>query len=350
MVKVLIVEDSLVVREFLEYVLGSDPGIQVIGTATNGEESLRFLSGQKPDVITMDINMPKMNGFEATRRIMETVPTPIVIVSGSWNTDEVATTFKAVEAGALAVVARPNGIGHPEHEKTARDLVETVKLMSEVKVVRRWPRYRQQLAPSRPTLIKAGLPTVRVVAIGTSTGGPVVLQIILSALPKDFPVPVLIVQHISPSFTLGLVEWLARSSGLPVHLATDGEYTLPGHVYVAPDGAHLGIAAGGRLALSTEEPEHGLRPSVSHLFRSVTAVYGRNAAGILLTGMGKDGAQELRAMRDAGALTIVQDEESSVVYGMPGEAVRLDAARYVLTPESIATALESLVRNNEQEL
>ena len=350
MVKVLIVEDSPVVREFLEYVLGSDPDIQVIGTAQNGEEGLQFLNGNKPDVITMDINMPKMNGFEATRRIMETVPTPIVIVSGSWNTDEVATTFRAIEAGALAVVARPNGMGHPEHEKSTKDLVETVKLMAEVKVVRRWPRQRQPAPPSRKELGRDALSPIRVVAIGTSTGGPVVLQTILSTLPKDFPVPVLIVQHISPGFTSGLVEWLAGSTGFPVSVATNGEFALAGHAYVAPDGAHLKIEKGCRLALSLDEPEHGLRPSVSCLFRSVTQVFGANAAGILLTGMGKDGAQELRAMRDVGAVTIVQDEESAVVYGMPGEAVRLDAARYVLTPESIAPALETHVRNNAQGL
>ena len=345
MVKVLIVEDSSVIREFLLYVLSSDPDIHVIGTATSGEEALEILKHKQPDVITMDIHMPGMNGFEATRRIMETHPTPIVIVSGSWSADEVATTFRAVEAGALAVLPRPNGIGHPEHRATSGQLIQTVKLMSEVKVIRRWPRNRGSVAPLLPEPIAWAPSKVKIVAVGASTGGPIVLQTILSRLPKDFPVPVLIVQHIAAGFSQGFIDWLTQSSGIPVRLCTHQESLIAGHAYVAPDGLHMGVTGGGQVVLSGDDPEHGLRPSVSYLFRSVARFFGSSAVGVLLTGMGKDGALELKMMRDKGAITFAQDEESSVVFGMPGEAVRLDAACYVLTPERIAVALGNVVKN-----
>jgi two-component system chemotaxis response regulator CheB len=344
MIRVLVVEDSPVVREFLTYILGSDPDIEVAGTAHNGEEAIEAVERIKPDVVTMDIHMPKMDGFDATRRIMESNPRPIVVVSGSSTREEVAITFHALEAGALAVVPRPKGIGHPDHEVTAKELIQTVKLMSEVKVVRQWPRSKAGRAvPSAPQVRTRKAPAeVRVVAIGASTGGPVVLQTILSMLHKDFPVPVLIVQHIAPGFTEGFVEWLAQSSGFPVHIAVQGETMLPGHAYVAPDGFQMGVRSEGRIALSTDEPENGLRPSASYLFRSVAQVYGPHAVGVLLTGMGKDGAGELKLLKERDALTIVQDQESCIVYGMPGEAMKLGAATYVLPPEKIAEALRGL--------
>jgi two-component system chemotaxis response regulator CheB len=345
MIRVLVVEDSPVVREFLTYILGTDPDIKVAGTAHNGEESLEAVERIKPDVVTMDIHMPKLNGFDATRRIMETCPTPIVIVSGSSTSEEVVTTFRALEAGALAMVPRPKGIGHPEHEATARELVQTVKLMSEVKVVRRWPRSKSGGAvPTAPRVtISQTSAETRLVAIGASTGGPLVLQTILSKLQSEFPVPVLIVQHMSPGFTEGFAEWLTQSARFPVGIAGQGETMLPGHAYVAPDGFHLGVRSVGQMVLSAEAPENGLRPAVSYLFRSVAKVYGASAVGVLLTGMGRDGAEELKLMREKGAVTIAQDKESSVVAGMPGEAIKLDAATYVLPPERIAAALTSLV-------
>lgn len=353
MIKVLVVEDSPVVRDFLVYILSSDPEIQVIGTANNGEEAIEFVSHKKPDVITMDINMPKMNGMDATRRIMETNPMPIVIVSGSWNVKEVETTFRAMEAGALAVVQRPRGIGHPDHEATAKELITTVKLMSEVKVVRRWPHYRRDIvakAAPPPTEVNIQQLTaeIKIVAVGASTGGPVVLQTILSGLPKDFPVPLLIVQHMASGFVKGMVDWIGQSSGFPAHVASEGEYILPGHAYVAPDGAHMGVEAGNRIALSKDNPDDGLRPSVAYLFRSVANVYGRNAVGVLLTGMGKDGAEELKLMKDKGAITIVQDENSSVIFGMPKVAIERDAATYVLPPDRIAAALTSLTNKKKE--
>jgi len=347
MIRVLVVEDSPAVQEFLVHILTSDPAIHVIGTAGNGEEALGAVAERKPDLITMDMHMPKMNGLEATRRIMESHPTPVVIVSGSSSGREVTTPFRAMEAGALAFVNRPKGMGHPDHETTARDLVQTVKLMAEVKVVRRWPHPRREGngTPVRSPMLLIDTqepPDIKLIAIGASTGGPLVLQTILSGLPKDYSVPVVIVQHMAAGFIRGFVDWLAPTSALPIRVAVQGEEIHPGHAYVAPDGVQMKVERGGRLFLTEDEPENGHRPSVGYLFRSVAKTYGANAAGVLLTGMGNDGAEGLGQMRETGAITIAQDKESSVVHGMPGEAVRLDAATYVLSPNRIVAALANL--------
>ncbi|MFH0921374.1 MAG: chemotaxis-specific protein-glutamate methyltransferase CheB [Fibrobacterota bacterium] len=350
MIRVLIVEDSPVAQEFLTYIFTSDPDIQVVGTANNGVEALEAVRQKKPDVITMDIHMPIMDGFEATRQIMEIAPTPIVIVSGSAECTEVASTFRAIEAGALAVVRRPPGIKHQEFEAATKELIQTVKLMSEVKVVRRISRTVKACIVAQPATSLPLQRTIEIqaVAIGASTGGPPVLKNILSGLPQDFPVPILIVQHIALGFVKGFAEWLSGASHFPVRVASHGERVAAGHVYVAPDGFHLGLESGLRIALSGLAPENGLRPSVSYLFRSVAQVLGPAAIGVLLTGMGKDGAEELKVMKDKGAITFAQDKASSVVHGMPGEAIRLDAATYVLPPETIATFLVALVKKTKE--
>lgn len=349
MIRVLVVEDSPVVREFLVHILGSEPQIQVIGTASDGEEALEAVARTKPDIITMDIHMPKMNGLDATRRIMQTNPTPIVIVTSSWDPREVARTFHALEAGALAIVQRPTGISHADHDETAAELVRTVRLMSEVKVVRRWARPARMadisaVQPPGEVELKRVPAEIRLVAIGASTGGPLALQTILSGLPGDFSVPLVVVQHMATGFIRGFSEWLGQTSNLPVHVAAQGDAIRAGHVYVAPDGLQMKVGNGGKIWLTTDEPENGLRPSVSYLFRSVASVYGQNAIGILLTGMGKDGAEELSVMKAKGAITIAQDEQSSVVHGMPGEAIHLDAATHVLCPGRIADALIGIAK------
>jgi two-component system, chemotaxis family, protein-glutamate methylesterase/glutaminase len=343
-IRVLVVEDSPVVRELLVYILGRDPEIQVSGTAVNGEEAIEAVIRTKPDIIIMDIHMPRMNGLDATRKIMETVPTPIVIVSGSSSRKEVAATFQALEAGALAIVEKPSGIDLPDGEDAANKLVQTVKLMAEVKVVRRWPRKETVPATSRKPLAAQ----IKIVAIGASAGGPLVLQTILRGLPKNFPVPIAIVQHMASGFTEGFIEWLGQSSGFPAHVAAHGEQLLAGHAYVAPDGFHMKVEAGNRIALSRDGPENGHRPSVSYLFRSVATVFGSGAVGVLLSGMGKDGAKELLLMKEKGAITIAQDRESAVVPGMPGEAIDLGAAMYVLTPDKIVEVLDDWIGGNSE--
>ncbi len=343
MIRVLVVEDSPTIRQFLVHVLGSEPGLQVVGTAGNGDEALAAVARLEPDVITMDIVMPKVDGLEATRRIMETRPTPIVIVSAHLPAAEARASFRALEAGALAVVPRPEALSSPDHSRTARELVRTVRLMSEVKVVRR--RSRRLLptvpAPSAPVDPKVAH-NLQLIAIGGSTGAPGALQTILSRLPSAFPFPLVVVQHIAPGFIEGFAEWLAGTTPLQVRVARDGELLRPGSVYLAPDRLHMAVASPGQIRLQDAPPEHGLRPSVGFLCRSLAVSFGARAAGVLLSGMGADGAAALKEWRDRGALTIVQDQASSVVHGMPGEAVQLGAAGLVLAPEAIAATLLSL--------
>ncbi len=346
-IKVLIVEDSQVVRDFLAYILSSDSDIHIIGTAGNGKEAIQAVREKRPDVVTMDINMPIMDGFEATRIIMETIPTPIVIVSASWDPKEVEKTFRAMDAGALAAVRKPVGVANPDYKNQAKELIQTVKLMSEIKVIKRLSRIKHGKSISARLVANDLIPStkdVKVVAIGASTGGPPVIETILSGLSKDFHAPLLIVQHIAPGFVQGFAGWLANSCRFPVRIAAQHEVLLPGHAYIAPDGAHMGMDTSGRIVLERSGPENGLRPSVSYLFRSVAEVFGESAVGVLLTGMGKDGSYELKIMKEKGAITIAQDEESCIVYGMPGEAVKLNAATYVLSPSKIAEFLVELLK------
>lgn len=345
-VRVLVADDSAVARELLVHLLGTDPGIQVVGIARNGKEAVEATQEKKPDVIAMDFHMPLMDGLAATRRIMETCPTPIVIVSASTVRSEAAAAFRVLEAGALALVEKPTGVGHPDHEAIARKLLQTVKLMAEIKVVRRWPK-REPPAHSVAAIprLKLGPSTFKLVAIGASTGGPIVLKTILSGLPRNFPVPIAIVQHIADGFTDGLAEWLTKATGIQVHVAAEGQPLLAGQAYVAPAGRQMTISGDGRIVLSDARPENGHRPSVSCLFRSVAETFGRNAIGVLLTGMGKDGAEELKLLKDRGAITLVQDRDSSIVHGMPGQAIQLGAATHVLTPDEISAALASLAND-----
>jgi len=348
MIRVLITEDSPVIRGYLEYLLNSDPDIEVVGTAKDGTEAVEMVALKKPDVVTMDIHMPKMDGFEATRKIMETNPVPIVIVSASWNPDEVDKTFRTMEAGAVAALEKPRGIGHPESETSVKELIQTVKLMSEVKVVRRWASLRKMKPATEPVKEEKPEPKtsdldIKLVAIGASTGGPLVLQNILSRLPENFPVPIGIVQHIAPGFLPGLGDWLNKTTNFPVHIASKGMHLLPGNAYLAPDGFQMGVDKSCRVVLGTKKPEHNLCPSVSYFFRSVANNLGEKSIGVLLTGMGKDGAAELKLLKEKGGLTIAQNKESSVVHGMQGEAIKLGAAKYVLPPDKIAEKLKNLI-------
>ena len=343
MVRVLIVDDSRVTQEFLTYIFSRDPSIEVVGFADDGSEVLDIIKSKHPDVITMDIHMRRVNGFDATRLIMENAPTPIVIVSESTRAKEETFLFNALEAGALAVVARPPGIGVAGHNAAAREMIRTVKMMSEIKLVRRLVKPpKKQAAEPKYIPFTPRPKEIELIAIGASTGGPPVLLKILSLLSPDLPVPVLIVQHISQGFVEGFSNWLSSATKFPLHIAEHGQQTTPGHGYVAPDGFHMGIGSDKKIVLSNQAPENGLRPSVDHLFRSAQK-FGTQAVGVLLTGMGKDGAAELKILKDAGAFTIAQDEASSVVFGMPGEAVKIGAASCVLAPEEIGNLLNNLL-------
>ena len=343
--RVLVVDDSPTIREFLADWIAGQPDMYVVATAGDGEEAVRKARETRPDVVTMDVNMPQMDGLRATRIIMHECPVPIVVVSGVPGDRETA-TFRALEAGALAFVRRPPGPQDPMHAAGVAELVQTVRLMAEVRVVRR--RATPEAGPGvpfvPPTLVAARPHVIRVVVIGASTGGPVAIRELLAALPTDFSAPILLVQHMPAGFVDGFVRWLGETTGHIVEVAADGARLAPGHVYVAPDGCHLGLDASRRAALSDAAPEHGSRPSVSCLFRAARETIRGEAAAILLSGMGKDGAQELLRLKEAGAVTFAQSRDSAAVFGMPGEAVRLEAASFVLPPAQIGAALAALVQ------
>ena len=348
-IRVLIADDSAVARLFLTHLIEADPRLRVAGTVADGQSACDFVARIRPDVVLMDIHMPRLDGLEATRRIMRTNPLPIVVCSATPSARDTVTIFESLEAGALACIEKPVGVHHPRHAEIAAQLLRTIRLMAEVNVVRRHARAGNGLANAEaPALAASAAVNGRrapaggplcAIGIGASTGGPPVLHAILAALPKDFPAPLLVVQHISPGFVGGMAEWLNQTGALPVHIASDGMPTRRGHVYLAPDEAHLGIAPDGAIVLSRHEPENHVRPAVSFLFRSLARHCGSRALGVLLTGMGSDGAQELKTMKDAGATTIAQDRESSIVHGMPGAAIALGAATHVLPASRIAGVL-----------
>ena len=346
MINVFVVEDSQTIRDYLVYILETDPQIRVCGTAANGEEALTLVARLRPDVVLMDIHLPGIDGLETTRRIMASHPLPIVVCTASTQFNQVHTAMRSLEAGALAVLKKPSGFADPNAEAEAASIITTLKLMSEVKVVKRW---NQKAATASSTVAQPMLHDIlghdaEIVAIGASTGGPPVILQILSGLSPAFAAPILVVQHIAAGFTAGFAEWMDAASGLPVHVARDGEMPRPGHVYVAPDDLHLSVGPRGEMQTTQDEPRNSLRPAVGVLFRSMAERFGRRAVGVLLTGMGQDGAEELKLMADEGALTVAQDQDSCVVFGMPAEAIKLGAARFVLPPHKIADLLIQAVR------
>lgn len=349
MIKVLIVDDSKVQQHCMSKILTSDTDIEIVGVASSSDEAIDLVFEKRPDVITMDIHLQGMDGYEATRIIMEAAPTPIVIVSGHLRINDKGYSFRLFEAGALSIVLRPPWMEDSGFDDARKILIQTVRLMSEVKVVRRFPKQSKdqiQLSKKRLPICPANN-EIQLIAIGASTGGPVALQTILSNLPQEFSVPVLIVQHIAKGFVKGFRDWLACSTLLHISIAVDGEMIKPGNCYISPDGFHMGIIPGPRIKLSDLPYENGLRPSVDFLFRSVAEVMGPKAVGVLLSGMGKDGAKGLKTMKDRGAITIVQNEESCVVNGMPGEAVRISAAVHVLPPEKMSEFLTDIFKEKK---
>jgi two-component system chemotaxis response regulator CheB len=338
-IRAVVAEDSGVTREYLVALLTEDPELSVVGTAQDGVEAVEQVERLRPDVVLMDIHMPRLDGLEATRRIMEEAPTPIVLVSASLRPDESTLSFEALKAGALTQLDKPPAPGDPGQPAAARELVRTVKLMAGVKVVRRSARRARQAPDLTPR--RQAARRVAVIAIGASTGGPAAIAEVLEGMGDGPTPPVLVVQHMTPGFTRGFVEWLGHQTRLRVKLAEAGELACPGTVYVAPDSCEMGIGSDARLRLQ-DAPGGGAQPTVAHLFDSIAESFGSNALAILLTGMGRDGATELGRLRRLGAETVAQDQASSVVFGMPGEAARIGAAAHSLAPSEIALLIRSL--------
>jgi two-component system, chemotaxis family, protein-glutamate methylesterase/glutaminase len=339
MIRILIAEDSLTTRSLLKEILSSDPEIEVVGQAMNGVEAVELTMRLHPDLVTMDIHMPQMDGLEATKEIMIAAPTPIVIITGSSASRDVEVSMHALRAGALDVLAKPPGPESPAFEASAQRMIATVKAMAQVKVVRHW----RAGSAGRRAAAHAGSRRGPVVAIATSTGGPAALQCLLESLPGDFGAPLLVVQHITPGFATGLTAWLNTVCDLRIKIAEHGENLQPHTVYLAPDDCHLGVSGLGTVALSHGPPIGRFRPSANHLFESVAAAYGPATVAVVLTGMGDDGVEGLHTVHKAGGHIIAQDEKTSVVFGMPRAAIVAGLADQVLPLEAIGRRLLELV-------
>lgn len=400
--RILIVDDSALVRSALRTLLESDPEIEVAGEAANGREALQRAREVRPHVITMDVRMPVMDGLETTEQLMAYTPTPILAITALYSRDDIDISFKMLGAGALEVMEKPDLSSPGALEHARCELIRRVKLLARVRVVThlrgrrrttlspRGARIEAQpeqqaastpLAPpggatartgrSRPALPdterkprapayempptasperkkKAAEATTEprwrgktrfpLVVIGASTGGPRIVQQILKGLSAPFEAAVVVVQHIAEGFSDGMVEWLANSSALPVKIAHEGDHLTPQTVLVAPDSFHLSIHDKGVIHLS----EHPIvqRPSVDIAMRTAAQVFGANTTGVLLTGMGRDGAEGMQCIHEAGGYTIAQDEASCSIYGMPRAAVELNVVDVVLSPDSIVLALQ----------
>lgn len=344
-IKVLIVDDSQVARDLLKHIIERDPELRVIGTCSNGQEAMDWVNENDVDVITMDVVMPKMNGFEVTRKIMETKPIPIVIITSLYNPKDAVQGFRAMESGALSILEKPGGNLDYHYEKKAKEIVDTIKTIHGVKLIKRTTSEKFKQPHELPEKEVEFAEVIEAVAIGASLGGPAALMSLLSQLNPGFPVPIFIVQHIVPGFTKGLVSWLKEYSKIPIAQAQDGEIAKPGYCYVAPDLCHMEVKRGNVISLDFSK-EDGLQPSVSRLFKSMAETYGSRCIGVILTGMGKDGAQELLLMKEKGAYTIAQDEKSCVMFGMPAEAIKLGGARRIMPLDQIPVILNYLTLKN----
>ncbi len=351
--RVIIVEDSSSCRLLLEAIVESDDRLELVASYESAEDAIAKLEEDQPDVISLDIELPGINGLEATRLILQSHPIPIVIVSSTVSRDQVKTSMKAMEAGALAVLAKPSDPDSKQFDRDSRHMCSTLMGMSQVKVIKQHAHRQPGGATKTPrasSLAKAHSPQVlssssgmlpsTVIAVGASTGGPPALELLIKNLPSGNLPPILIVQHISPGFVEGLASWLADRSGHDVQLAQEGELLRSGMVRMAPDGLHMRLGRSGRVQLTPEPRELLHCPSVDVLFESVARALGSASQGVLLTGMGSDGAEGLLKIREQGGWSAVQDEKSSVVYGMPRVALERNAVLFQGSPTEIALQIQ----------
>lgn len=332
-IRVLVVDDSPFMRDALRNILEEDPRLTVAGTAENGREAVQKTQDLRPDVITMDLNMPKMSGDEAIQEIMQRFPTPIVVVSEM----NIKRIVACLGLGAMDFVAVESDV-----DALASDLCDKVRLASRIHPLR---QFKVTPRPVKTAKAAKRARDLTVVAVAVSTGGPQALLGMLSKLPANFPAPILIVQHMSKGFIHGLAEWLRQYVALQVRVAEAEDQVVAGTIYFAPDDAHMTVTSLGTIALVEDGNKVSLHvPSADVLLQSVAEAYGANAIGVIMTGMGRDGAAGIRAIYNAKGLTIAQDEDSSVIYGMNKVAVDMGCVTQVLPLGKIADALVQWVR------
>ncbi len=332
-IRVLIVDDSALMREALKSIIEKDPAIEVVGLAKNGKEGVEKALLLKPDVITMDLKMPMMSGLEATEAIMEELPIPIIVVSSMDTTIIV----KALSIGAMDFVAVTSDI-----DTIAADLIAKIKIASHVKPLKRMKLKQCGIKTPKEIFKKT---TSKIVAIGISTGGPQALQHLLSRLPSDFPCGILVVQHMSKGFIDGLAEWLNATSSLHVNVAKAGDPIQKGAVMLAPDDLHMRIGNNGKIVLSENTNKTIVHvPSIDVMMKSVSDYFRENAIGVIMTGMGQDGVDGIRAIRKAGGRTIAQDEKTSVIFGMNKMAIDMGLIDSVIPLERMAEELIGMVQ------
>jgi two-component system chemotaxis response regulator CheB len=335
-IRVLVADDSELFRELLARVVAAEPGFEVVAVTADGDEAAAKAESLKPDVITMDLNMPEADGFSGIARIMADTPTPILVLTA--NREE-AVGFRALSLGALDILEKPQAT--TDLEEFGRLLRSRLRLLAGVKVIRHVRGLRDRAAATaRP---RRRVARTELIVIGASLGGPRALASLLRGLPAAFPAPIAVVQHIADGFTEGLAAWLASETRLDVHEGEHGEELAPGKVLLAPTGRHL-VVGDGVVRLSDAPPVDTFRPSVTPLFLSAARAYGPRVCGVILTGMGRDGAEGMRVIRDGGGTTIAQDESTSAVFGMARAAIELGAVERILPLDEIPRVLGELTR------
>jgi len=340
-VRVLVVDDSALMRKLIPLVLERDPEIEVIGTAMDGAFALKKIGELKPDVVTLDLEMPRMDGIETLRMIMRNAPRPVIVFS-THSKEGAYSTFKALALGAIDFVAKPRDAASGHLDPIASQLIEKIKVAKKASGLKKIPSL--EVEPRHPAKRKSCpvVPPSRIIAIGVSTGGPNALQYLLSQIPADFPAAVVIVQHMPEGFTDMFARRLDECCALDIQEAKSGDLLIAGRVLICPGNRHMMVRRmprGEMVVLSESQPINGHRPSVDVLFHSVAQEFGLTAVGIIMTGMGEDGAEGLGAIKAAGGMTIAQSEETCIVSGMPRAAILKGFANKVLPLEGLGSYL-----------
>jgi two-component system chemotaxis response regulator CheB len=347
-VRVLVVDDSALMRKLIPLILERDPDIEVVGTAMDGAFALRKIAELQPDVVTLDLEMPRMDGIETLRMIMRSAPLPVIVFS-THSKEGAYSTFKALALGAIDFVAKPRDAAAGHLDPIAYQLIEKIKVAKRAGGPKKLPRFEMEAPPPPKKHARVAVPPSRVIAIGISTGGPNALQFLLSQLPADMPATFVVVQHMPEGFTDMFARRLDECCALEVQEAKSGDLLLAGRVLVCPGNRHMMVRRmprGDMVVLSDGSPINGHRPSVDVLFHSVAQEFGLTAVGILMTGMGEDGAEGLGAIQSAGGMTIAQSEDTCVVGGMPRAAIVKGFANKVVPLEHLGTFLASHYGNH----